>query len=115
MRNLTEKQKEILDYIETFGGNKVQLSAGELKQNKNFYFRVKSLIQQGLIVVERREGLCSLYTLTEKGTNIYKKKVVGFPGIVSDWDKGSPVQRMRNQILLSDLDKGTKDRLLSVL
>lgn len=67
--NLNEKSVDILYAIHLGGGKKVRISANQINQNKNFYFRVNNLKHKGYIAVEKVPGEKSYYTLTDKGYN----------------------------------------------
>ena len=70
---LTEQSLNIINTIHKKGGKRVRISANDLKQNKNFYFRVVQLEQKELIFVERVIGEKSYYTLTDKGYKVLIK------------------------------------------
>lgn len=66
---LNQKTIQILDAIHLGGGKNVRLSANELGQNKNFYFRVTKLKNLCYISVQNVSGEKSYYTLTDDGYN----------------------------------------------
>jgi len=70
---LNERSIEILLAIHKGGGKDVRISAQQLKQNKNFYFRITRMEDMELIVVRRIIGEKSYYTLTDKGYKILVK------------------------------------------
>ncbi len=67
----TKLQTEIIHKIYEGGKNDVELSAISVGQNGNFYHRINRLKNNGLITFQKREGLSSLYTLTQEGINYY--------------------------------------------
>ena len=69
-KKLNEKCIDILYHIHQHGKTNVRVSARELKQNKNFYFRVDKLEDMGLIIVERVSGEKSIFNLTEEGYRV---------------------------------------------
>lgn len=66
---LQEKSVDILNAIHKKGGKRARISAHELKQNKNYYFRVVRLEELGYLIVERVLGEKSYYTITDDGYN----------------------------------------------
>jgi DNA-binding MarR family transcriptional regulator len=70
---LNERSIDILLAIHKKGGKDVRISATELKQNKNYYFRVIKMEDMKLINVRRVIGEKSYYSLTEKGYKVLVK------------------------------------------
>lgn len=115
-KQLTSKQKEILDYIFRNSGIQVEMSPRTIKQNRNFYFRMDRLVDMGAVVVQKRNGLTSLYTITNVGLELLHKTPQGFAGTPSEFTKKpSPIEEMRSKVLASKLDCSTKEELLRVL
>jgi hypothetical protein len=118
---LTIKQREILEFISRNGKTQVEVNPRLVNQNKNYYDRVVKLENLGAIIIERRQGYSSLYSITNVGLEYLglgtpSKKIYGAAGQITDLQKiSSPIERMRMDVLVSDLDKTTKDELLRVL
>lgn len=118
---LTIKQREILEFISRNGKTQVEVNPRLVKQNKNFYERISKLESIGAVIIERREGYSSLYSITNVGLEYLggsptSKKLYGAAGQVTDINKmNSPIERMRMEIVFSDIDKSTKEELLKVL
>lgn len=74
MRNLTEKQIEILDYISTNGKIGVEVTPRLIKQNGTLYQRVWQLEDMGAIIVDREFGMKSKYTITNVGLDLLNGK-----------------------------------------
>lgn len=101
---LSPRQFEILLHIYEHKDNNVQVSARDVKQNKNFYQRVAKLEDCGLITVIRSVGHASLFTLTDLGKEICRtKKIVKFPGFIS------PIEKVDSELLKKQLDAILKD------
>lgn len=73
MKKYTKKQIEILQFVKVNGMVNVELTPSCIQQNKNFYHRIKFLELNGALIVERREGECSLYTITNLGVDLLTK------------------------------------------
>ena len=69
---LTEKELEILHYVNLNGGFRVSVSPTMVKQNKNFYNRVKKLENNNLVIVHRFDGFPSELDLTSTGKDYIK-------------------------------------------
>lgn len=79
MKKFTLKQLELLDFVQRNGQVEVEMCPRLVRQNKNFYERIRMLEYEGAFVVKRRDGASSLYTITNCGLDIlsnhYKSKV----------------------------------------
>lgn len=71
MNNYTKLQMAIINAIYTKGIVNVEISANSMGQNKNFFTRITKLKNDGLISITKREGLSSIYSLTEKGVEYF--------------------------------------------
>lgn len=75
---LTQKYYEILDYIFRNGLIDVAVSPAIIRQNKNFYGRIKRLEIDDMIIITRNPGMMSVYSITQRGVetlfDFYKEK-----------------------------------------
>lgn len=65
-----KNELDILSHIQMNGQVEVEFGPHDINQNKNFYHRVHKLEKIGAIIVQRRDGQKSLYTLTNVGLDI---------------------------------------------
>lgn len=109
--NLTQKQLDILLYVQANGGFGVPVYPRVLKQNKNFYQRVQKIENLGLVVVQRYDGAASEFDLTSEGRK-YLQEVCGNPSkIEKESDKDFLISLIQSSSLSSDL----KSKVVDVL
>lgn len=108
---LTEKEKEILFHVESNGGFGVTTCPKVVKQNKNFYNRVRKLEEKGLIDVQRYDGQASDLTLTPYGKEYLNE--IGTMGSLIE--KQSDEQFLISLVKSSSLSKKLKDKVIAVL
>lgn len=71
---ITEKQIEILEYISMNGKVQVEVTPRLIKQNGAIYERIWRLEDCGYILCEKRSGLPTLHTITNKGLELLQGK-----------------------------------------
>lgn len=67
---ITQKQIEILEYISMNGKVQVEVTPRLIKQNGALYERIWKLEDTGCIISEKRVGMSSLHTITNKGLDV---------------------------------------------
>ena len=118
-KTYTEKQLEILRYVNDNGGVKVPVHPRAVKQNKNFYSRINRLEYDELVTIVRFDGFASEFTITQKGKDLLE--CCSKAEISSDWDIISKIESEDNFKFLdnllgsSKLSQVEKQKLISIL
>lgn len=109
--SLTQKQLDILSYVQSNGGFGVPVYPRVLKQNKNFYQRVQKLEALGLVIVHRCDGAASEFDITSEGRK-YLNELIGIP---SQMEKENDKDFLISLIKSSSLSCDLKSKVVEVL
>lgn len=117
-KELTHKHFDILDYIKENGEFAVEVAASFVKQNKNFYGRIKKLENLKLISVSRENGFASFMNLTTKGKEVHS--YLKLKNFVSNYVSNNLHNFTEEELLLSIIKNSSisdshKKRLIDVL
>lgn len=108
---LTEREYEILEYVYSEGGFGVPVCPTVVKQNKNFYNRVKKLENNNLVIVQRYDGKASEFDITSQGRE-YVKLVRQNEGKI---ERETDMEFLISLIKSSSLSQDLKSKVISVL
>jgi DNA-binding MarR family transcriptional regulator len=110
----TEKQLEILRYVNDNGGVKVPVYPRLIKQNKNFYARINRLEFDELVTLTRYDGFASDFTITEKGKELLQC-CSEEPTLTSKIEAEDNFKFLDNLLCSNKLSQVEKEKLLSIL
>jgi hypothetical protein len=105
---VTENEMDILDYIQDNGGYQVSLCPRNVKQNKNFYRRVRKLEELGFISVLRYDGRPSDISITTEGIKYYHDRIGG-------QETTSDTKFILDLISASSLSPTLKEKIICIL
>lgn len=115
----TELQLDIVRYVKDNGGVNVPVSPKDVKQNKNFYERVRRIENDGLVTLLRFDGYASEFTITQKGKDALTCCPTSnpeFPGIVGSFiEEETDEDFLKSLIRSSTISSSLKDRICLLL
>lgn len=115
----TELQLDIVRYVKENGGVNIPVSPKDVKQNKNFYERVRRVENDGLVTLNRFDGYASEFTITQKGKDALTccpTSKPEFPGIVGSFiEEETDEDFLKSLIRSSTISGSLKDRICLLL
>lgn len=113
---LTLREREILDYVAVNGGFAVQMSARNVRQNKNFYSRVHKLEMMDLIQVVRVQGSASYFNLTKEGRQVVLQKGTDPQlGFLTPDLPDHEIRELKDLVEKSNMEPWVKHRVLQLI
>lgn len=108
---LTAKEMDILSYVYSNGGFGVTTCPKAVKQNKNFYNRIRKLEEKGFIIVHRYDGRASDLDITSSGRD-FLHETRNLPNTL---EQENDLEFFISLVNSSSLSPSLKEKVVSVL